>query len=138
MCGCVHYGNMAHRKRVQGLDVLEVCGWKRVWSWQCFSGFHVYQLHFRINIQCWRQHGRVPFILTYDLQCRGRLHCRQHDNGQLVLYLCKWVLQRACGCETVCRVANYSLSGRERLCGRFVIWGRYLHGVRYRHVLCDE
>ena len=98
----------------------------------------MHQLHFRINVQCWRQHGRVPFILTYDLQCWGRLHCRQHDNGQLVLDLCQWLLQRASGCETVRRVANHSLFGREGLCGRLSICGRYLHGVRYRHVLCNE
>ena len=67
MCGGVCYGNLANKRRVQGLDVLEVRGWKRVWSWQCFGGFHVYQLHFRINVQCWRQHGRVPFIFAYDV-----------------------------------------------------------------------
>ena len=52
----------------------------------------MYQLHFRINIQCWRQHGRVPFIFAYDVQFRGRLYRWQHDNGQLVLDLYKWVL----------------------------------------------
>ena len=97
----------------------------------------MHQLHFRINIQCWRQHGRVPFILTYDLQCRGRLYRRQHDNGQLVLDLCQWLLQCACGCKTVRCVADHSLSGWEGLCGRLSICGRYLYDVRYRHVLCD-
>ena len=98
----------------------------------------MHQLHFRINIQCWRQHGRVSFILAYDVQFGGRLHCRQHDNGQLVLDMCKWIIQRTCGCQTVRRVADQNMLSWERLCGRFIICGRYLHGVRYRHILCDE
>ena len=108
------YGIVAHRRRVQAVDVHEVPRRPRLRHWQCIGGFDVRQLRCW-EIQCWGQHWRVLVLFAHNLSGHGRIHRGEYDDGQLVFGVCQWIIQRARGCAAVHYVANHSMCCRGRI-----------------------